>query len=78
MTSTTIYWTQFSDCMSRVVSEETRVNRITDPFRLGLYLSAYLSIENTRNAVLQVMKKSLEMKKYLWRRSGFIITNRSI
>jgi hypothetical protein len=57
MMSTTIYWTQFSDCISRVVSEETRVNRITDPFRLGLYLSAYLSIENTRSAVLKAMKK---------------------
>jgi hypothetical protein len=49
--STTIYWIQFSDCISRVIRDETRVNRITNPFLLGLYLSSFLTIENTRNVM---------------------------
>jgi hypothetical protein len=38
-------WLPIANCISNVVSIETRANRISDPFKLGIYYSAVVDME---------------------------------
>jgi len=56
-------WVPFDTCISKIMSEEIRRNTFTDPFKLGLYVESYKTLENIRNVNLSFHGRDLRGEK---------------
>ena len=50
-------WAGISKCVRDVINTDTLVNRITEPFKLGIFYQTYDLISILRDSVLKVTKK---------------------
>ncbi len=66
-------WLPVANCVSNVVSVETRANRITDPFKLGIYYGAGVTME-TLKKVADSLGRSREFRDSTYQSvSGFYL-----
>jgi hypothetical protein len=69
-------WIKVIDCISQVVSVETRQNTVTDPFKFGIYHEAYFNLWILQKATLSVQNLDL-LKNRAFRTSYQFFYNQS-